>query len=374
MNDEELSALLSHCLDQIVAGKAVSDCLAQYPEHATELEPLLAMAGELGALRDYRPDTAARQRAHARLLRAEVARNNLRTSRWPQPGSFAVSRLAAVLALVLFCLIVATGMVAASRPGDLAYGVRVVAEQAPARLAPGPEARVRAELGVTARRLADLERTMRGPEQDLDQRTMTALLASAGRAAALAASLPADGQAAVSSRLAEHARRIAQLARGARSAPVGAALQAAAAQAQRAAEEARPPAPPLRTLPVGPTPESTGAPAQGGARSPTATAEQTPASGPRATPQPATRPAHTETPPGPGPGSTTVPPVPSGTPPAPDATAPGPGPDVTPQGPGSDATPQGQGPGEPAGPGEPGGSSEEPGGSGDPGGSDSPAH
>ena len=81
-------------------------------------------------------------------------------------------------------------MVAASRPGDLAYGVRVAVERAPALLARGSESRARAELGIAARRLADLDRTMSSQEQALDERTVAALLASVEQAADLAASLP----------------------------------------------------------------------------------------------------------------------------------------------------------------------------------------
>ena len=58
------------------------------------------------------------------------------------------------------------GMVAASGPGDLAYGLRIAAERIPARLAPSAETRARAELGIANRRLADLDRTMRSQDQD----------------------------------------------------------------------------------------------------------------------------------------------------------------------------------------------------------------
>ena len=326
MNDKELTRILGHCLDQIASGKTVSACLAEHPEDAAELAPLLAMAGELGALRDYRLSEAARQRARVRLLRAEADRNNQGAARGWQPGAFAASRLAAGLIVVLFCVLLTTGMVAASQPGDLAYGVRVAVERAPAWLARGPESRARTELGIAARRLADLDRTMSSQEQHLDQRTVAALLASAERAAALAASLPESEQDEISARLAEQARRIARLGQISHSAQSGAVLQAAAERVQRAAEHARPPTPPPDAQPADPAAGPTRTPAQSDHRTPTA--ERTPASGSHATQQPASRPAHTATPPGPGPG----------------ATAPHPGPGVTPAGPGPSATPQGPGP------------------------------
>jgi hypothetical protein len=379
MNDSELTRILGSCLDQIASGKTAAACLAQYPEHATELAPLLAMAGELDTLRDYRLSEAARQRAHARLLRAEVARNNQRATRWWQPGSFTVSRLAAGLAVALFCVILTTGMVAASRPGDLAYGVRVVVEQVPAWLAREPENRARVELEIAARRLADLDRTMSSPQQDLDQRSLAALLASAERAAALAESLPKAEQTEISARLAGQARRIAQLGQISRSTQNAAALRAAAQRAQRAAERAQPPTPPSDAQPVGPAAGLTTTPAQGDYRTPTA--ERTPTPGPYATRHPTSRPADTATPLGPGPSATAPHAGPSVTPlgprssatpqgPGPNATPPSPGPSASPQGPGTDPTPQGPGPGEPSGTGEPGRAGEpgEPGGPGGPGG------
>jgi hypothetical protein len=405
MKDSELTRILGNCLDQIAAGKTVAACLAQYPEHAAELAPLLAMAGELGTLRDYRLSEAARQRAHARLLRAEIARNNQRATRWWQPGSFAVSRLAAGLAVVLFCVALTTGMVAASQPGDLAYGVRVVVERAPAWLAREPETRARAELGIAARRLADLDRTMSSQQQDLDPRTVAALLASAERASALAASLPESEQTEISVRLAEQARRLAQLGQISRSAQNAAALRAAAERTQRAAENAQPPTS-SDVHPARPAAGPTETPGQGDHRTPAA--ERTPTPGPHATRQSTSRPAHTATPlgpdpsataphlgpsvtppgprpsatpQGPGPNATAPGPGPSATPqgPGPNATAPGPGPtatpqgpgpDTTPQGPGPDATPQGSGPDatpQGPGPGEPGGTGQ-PGEPGEPGG------
>ena len=105
------------------------------------------------------------------------------------------------------------GMVAASGPGDLAYGLRIAAERIPARLTPSAEARARAELGIASRRLADLDRTMRSQDQELDERTVSALLVSVEAAAEMATSLSEPVRTEVAARVAEQAELLGQLKR-----------------------------------------------------------------------------------------------------------------------------------------------------------------
>ena len=105
------------------------------------------------------------------------------------------------------------GIVAASGPGDLAYGLRIAAERIPARLSPDAEARVRAELGIASRRLADLDRTMRSQDQELDERTVSALLVSVETAAEMATSLSEPVRTEIAARIAEQAELLGQLKR-----------------------------------------------------------------------------------------------------------------------------------------------------------------
>ena len=205
MNDRELTSILGRCLEEIAAGETTGACLARYPEHAAELGPLLAMAGELGTLGQYKLSEAARVRAKAQLRRAEATRRDQHATPkgWLRPGSFLMPRAAAGLAFTLICVLLMAGMVAASGPGDLAYGLRVAAERIPARLSPNPETRARAELGIASRRLADLDRTMRSQDQELDERTVSALLVSVGAAAEMATTLSEPVRAEVAARVAE---------------------------------------------------------------------------------------------------------------------------------------------------------------------------
>jgi hypothetical protein len=375
MNDRDLTSILGRCLEEIAAGETAGACLARYPEYAAELAPLLAMAGELGTLNQYKVSDAARLRAKAQLRRAEAARRDQRAAPkgWLRPGLFLMPRVAAGLAFTLICVLLMAGIVAASGPGDLAYGLRIAAEQIPARLAPSAEARARAELAIANRRLAELDRTISSQDQALDERTVSALLADVEMAAEMATSLPEPERIEIAARIAEQARRMTQLAGSARRSQHAEALQLASERAYRAAEHVwvepvspTPPSPglvrePTKTTAATPhgalAPEKTSSPSS----SATATASSTPvpsATPSRATPHdagrqqatPQARPTATAgrntpeatpagrgptaTAPRPGPAATSSGSDPAATPsgPGPAATSPGPGPDSPPGG------------------------------------------
>jgi hypothetical protein len=375
MNDKGMTSILGRCLEEIAAGETPAACLARHPEHAAELAPLLAMAGELGTLGQHQVSDAARVRAKAQLRRAASAQCEQRSTPkgWLHPGSFLMPRVAAGLAFTLICVLLMAGIVAASGPGDLAYGLRIAAEQIPARLTPGAEARARAELRIASRRLADLDRTMDSQDQALDDRTVSALLADVEMAAEMATSLPEPERIEIAARIAEQAQKMTQLAGAAHRSQHAEALQLASERAYRAAERvwAGPvsPAPPSPGLLHEPTRTTTAAPHRTSApeRTPspnapaTATASLTPTPAPSATrnrvtpldagrqqASPQARPTATAgrstpeaTPSGRGATTTAPKPGPTATPPGsgPAATPSGPGPAATPPGPGQDSSP-----------------------------------
>ena len=213
MDEKKLAGILNRCLEEIAAGETIDACLARYPEHAAELGPLLAMAGELGTLGQYQVSDAARVRAKAQLRRAEAARRDQRATPkgWLRPGSFLTPRASCRPGVHPDLRPPHGRDVAASGPGDLAYGLRIAAEQIPARLSPGAEARARAELGIASRRLADLDRTMRSQDQELDERTVSALLAGVEMAAEIATSLSEPERTEIAARITEQARTLTQL-------------------------------------------------------------------------------------------------------------------------------------------------------------------
>ena len=397
MNEKRLTGILSRCLEAIAAGETADACLARYPEYAAELRPLLAIASELETLGQYKMSDAARLRAKARLRRAVASRRDQRATPkgWLRPGLFQMPRVAAGLAFTLICVLLMAGIVAASGPGDLAYGLRIAAERIPARLAPSAEARARAELGIANRRLADLDRTMHSHDQELDERTVSALLAGVEMAAEMATSRPEPERVDIAARIAEQAQQLTQLMGSARSTQQAEALQAASGRAYRAAERARTgsvsptpqPARPLHeptrrpsatphdaatpshtpsphipaTETASPTPEPSASPKNatpGDAGRQQATPKVRPtATVGRNTPQATSaRPGPTAISPGPSPAATSPGPGPTAASPGPGpaATSPDPGPAAASPGPGPAATSSGPGPTSPnPGPGSP---------------------
>ena len=363
MNEQSFSRILGRCLDRIAADEQAGVCLADYPEHAAELAPLLAAAAEMGVLPSYRISDAGRQRMRTQILNAEIVRNQQRaSSRWHWPAlAFGVPRLATGFIVALLCVVVTSAAVAASQPGDLAYGVRVAAERVPALLTGEPQARARAELGIAERRLGDLHRTRQG--QAVDERAVAALLNSVDDLTGLAAGLPDAERAEVAARLQKQAQHLARLGDIAGSDGNRASLQGAALQVRLAAERIWPPTPqPGEPPPAGPTATATPAasatplptglvPGKGGpTRWPVGSHTPLPSN----TPVPG-GPASSATPKGPGPNGTAQGHSASATPkglaasatpqrPGPSGTAQGPGSSATPQGRGASSTPQGPGP------------------------------
>ena len=82
----EFDHALDECLDRVlVNGEPVEDCLRRYPQHASELAPLLRLALETSKALDFKPSGAARARARL-LLDAALARQQARQkSRWRWP-------------------------------------------------------------------------------------------------------------------------------------------------------------------------------------------------------------------------------------------------------------------------------------------------
>ena len=203
-----LASALDDCLKRLAAGESTADVLARYPEHAAVLAPMLAAAAQCAVL------PAARLTGPQR-LRGKVALREVLAARRARPARFAWSRaarlpLALSLALVLVMAISAAA-VASSRPGDMLYSLRVVAERAPALIMLTPASRAGTELDIADRRLKDLGAHL-ASAGEANSVALDALLLGDEMAAERAFGLAAGERALLAARVAGHAEDLRALA------------------------------------------------------------------------------------------------------------------------------------------------------------------
>jgi hypothetical protein len=290
MDERRRETILEDCVERLRAGEDSVECLARYRGEAATLAPLLNAAVRLQGVSDFRLTADQRIRAK-QTLRAAMLGQPRRSTRLEKaapgrfrlalPGSLRGLALAGMLVFALFVVVTITA-VAASQPGDLAYPVRLIVERAPTLLQPAGAGRIVAELRLTERRLADVERYLSDTGQ-LENHALAALLSGDQAAADRALVIPEPERAAVAERLASHARTLAHLAETAPGAQTRERLREAAAHAFAIANRLRtgqgqPEALPGGQPTVWPHPTSAPAPATTApAASPTVPAQRSPA-------------------------------------------------------------------------------------------------
>ncbi len=77
MNTHDFDRVLDACLDRIASGDTITHCVADYPEHAERLEPLLRVALKSRDAYDFTPSPESVARARAR-LRVGIAERRTR--------------------------------------------------------------------------------------------------------------------------------------------------------------------------------------------------------------------------------------------------------------------------------------------------------
>lgn len=122
--NNELETILDTCLNQIEEGGAsVDECLARYPEHAAQLQPLLRAATKLALAREVMPDPSYRMRARSQLntyMQQHPQRKRVSPVFW---------RVAVGFATVMM-LFIASGTAFAQQalPGDTLYNWKLTSE------------------------------------------------------------------------------------------------------------------------------------------------------------------------------------------------------------------------------------------------------
>lgn len=120
----DLETILDICLAQIEAGEAsIDECLALYPDHAAELQPLLKAATRLARAREVVPDPAFRTRARSQ-LNAYMLQNPQRKRVSPVFWRFTIGF---VTVMMLF-LASGTAFAQQALPGDALYTWKLTSE------------------------------------------------------------------------------------------------------------------------------------------------------------------------------------------------------------------------------------------------------
>jgi hypothetical protein len=169
-NRDELDSLLAACLEEIDSPKQIAGCLADHPEHAAELEPLLRSAFAMRRAMAVPIRDEARLAARRRYLQAAATQSwgasqyaSGRAQRTPNVllrplwSAFAPAVVAAALFVVALVPIMSLTSVSAL-PGDWNYGFKRSAERVRLALTLNAGDRLNLELAFHSRRLGEIER------------------------------------------------------------------------------------------------------------------------------------------------------------------------------------------------------------------------
>ncbi len=162
---QEFSEALNDCLDRLVRGEDIRDCLRRYPHHAGELEPLLHVAlATINAAEEVRPEPQAKSRNFARFTEAVQQRSARPERRWswlslrwlPIARPVAVG-LASIIVFVMGAG-VATAASSESVPGEPLYWVKTTKENVEGRLPRSDDGRANFEAGLAQVRGKELSK------------------------------------------------------------------------------------------------------------------------------------------------------------------------------------------------------------------------
>lgn len=110
--------LLDKCIDRMNEGASLEDCIAEHPEHAEELEPLLRALCDARDTCSTMPRATAKSVVRRRLDAALVDLDgSVQQSHWRPSLLFGWSRTKAALAVILVLALIGTGLFWALKPG-----------------------------------------------------------------------------------------------------------------------------------------------------------------------------------------------------------------------------------------------------------------
>ncbi len=163
---QEFNNILNECLERLLKGESIEQCLLRYPEQTDELEPLLltAQVTKQASAIQPRPEFRARARYQFRSeLRQAESRRGRPFFAW-QP------RWATAVIVVMVLVLVGGGTVLAagnSMPDSPLYQVKLATEQVRLRLTPSDLGKARLYAQLADKRVVEIARMAR--EDKLEQ-------------------------------------------------------------------------------------------------------------------------------------------------------------------------------------------------------------
>lgn len=152
---KEFNNILDECLERILGGETLEQCLKLYPEQAAELKPLLetVLAVKEASAVEPRPEFKARARYQFRSALQEKAAGRSR------PFFGWIPRWATIVTIVLVLLLAGGGTVVAasnSMPDSILYPVKLATENVQLALTPSQIGKARLCAGFADKRVAEI--------------------------------------------------------------------------------------------------------------------------------------------------------------------------------------------------------------------------
>lgn len=164
----ELDNILDECLERILHGETMEQCLQRFPGHAAELRPLLETARLLTQSASFSPRPEFREEARHRFQ--AVLLGTARKSRESFPRRFWQPRWVTMVAVILAVIMAGGGTVAAagaSMPDQPLYPVKIAVEQTWLALTPSSLGKAELYARLTERRMTEIARMV---DQDKPER------------------------------------------------------------------------------------------------------------------------------------------------------------------------------------------------------------
>ena len=162
MKRDNLDDILNECIDRLLAGESVEQCLQRYPDQSRELEPLLRSASATQQASFIRPDPQFKAEARYNVLSKVQADARKREAHKPRrlPVLGWQPRWAvAVLVAFLVLFMAGSSTVAASNgsmPDDTLYTVKLKVENVRLWLARSDEAKAKLHAKFADRRVKEI--------------------------------------------------------------------------------------------------------------------------------------------------------------------------------------------------------------------------